>query len=282
MEPASVDLGNLSIAASVSGDPSWPALLLLHGWPHSRAVYDAVLDRLGERLFVVAVDLPDVGESIGAPLSAEKTVLAGVVLDAAGRLGAHKPVVCGFDVGGMIAFAAARDHGGRIAGAVVANTVVPGIEPWSVIIADPRIWHFAFHAVPNLPETLVAGRERAYFDFFIDILSKDSTRVPDALREAFVRAYRRPEALKTGFDWYRALPEDARTNSRHKRIDTPILYLRGDADAAKIEDYVEGFRTAGAQDVSSQIIPDCGEFLPQEAPDAFVAEVLRFCAANRV
>jgi pimeloyl-ACP methyl ester carboxylesterase len=135
----------------------------------------------------VALDLPEIGDSRGAPASSEKTVLADIALTAAEGAGARDIVVAGLDVGGMIAFAAARDHGARLSGAIVMNTVIPGLEPWSEIISDPRIWHFAFHALPDLPETLVRGHERLYFDFFTDFLSGDPKRISDELRTQFVR-----------------------------------------------------------------------------------------------
>ena len=201
-------VGQLSLAASVAGDASRPALLLLHGWPHSRALYDGVIEPLSADFFVLAVDLPDVGEWRGSLASAEKAELADIMLAAAESAGAQNIIITGVDVGGMIAFAAARDHGARIAAAIVINTVIPGIEPWSKIIADPRIWHFAFHAIPDLPELLVTGHERVYFDFFHNALSGDPKRIPDALRAQFVGAYQRREALGAGFDWYRAMSKD--------------------------------------------------------------------------
>jgi hypothetical protein len=36
------------------------------------------------------------------------------------------------------------------------------------VLANPYIWHFAFHAIPGLPERLVQGNQRAYFDYFFD------------------------------------------------------------------------------------------------------------------
>ena len=39
------------------------------------------------------------------------------------------------------------------------NTVVPGLGPWEDLLANPRVWHFALHQIPGLPETLVSGRE---------------------------------------------------------------------------------------------------------------------------
>jgi pimeloyl-ACP methyl ester carboxylesterase len=265
-----LDTPAAGVAASVAGEPDKPALVLLHGWPQSRALYDSVLEALSSDFFVLAMDLPGIGESRGAPPTGEKTVLADIVLTAAENAGAHDIIVAGLDVGGMIAFAAARDHGPHVAGAVVMNTVIPGVEPWSKVIADPRIWHFAFHAVPELPELLVRGHEPAYFDFFHNFLAADPRRIPEAKRAAFAHAYAHPEALKTGFDWYRAMAKDAEHNAEPADISTPLLYARGDADGRSIEPYIQGLNAAGATNIDSHVIVDSGELLPLEAPEAFI------------
>ncbi|MBZ9720051.1 alpha/beta hydrolase [Mesorhizobium sp. M7A.F.Ca.CA.001.09.2.1] len=270
-----LEAGDMQLAVSTAGDPRRPALILLHGWPHSRKIYDGVLDELGTRYFTLAFDLPEIGESRGTPPSAEKKVLADIVISAAEALGAKSIVVAGFDVGGMIAFAAARHHGGRIVGAVPMNTVIPGLHPWTKVVANPSIWHFAFHAVPELPELLVTGHQRAYFDFFFDLLAGRPEALTNEMRETLTQAYARPEALKAGFDWYRAFKQDAEANAP-ARIEVPILYIRGDADFGSIDDYLEGLRMSGAKNLQGHMIANCGEFLPIEAPAEFVKALVEF------
>jgi pimeloyl-ACP methyl ester carboxylesterase len=269
-EAITLRVQSLSIEASVAGASDKPGLVLLHGWPHSRALYDGVIDALGRDFFVLAMDLPAIGGSRGAPPSAEKSVLADIILAAAERAEACDITLAGLDVGGMVAFAAARDHGSRLERAIVMNTAVPGLDPWDKLLADPRIWHFAFHAIRDLPETLVHGRERAYFDFFHNILAGDPKKISEPLRETFADAYRRPEALKAGFDWYRAMAQDAKHNATPKRITTPILYVRGDADKRPIEPYLEGLKRAGAANLASHVMPNTGELAPVEASEAFI------------
>ncbi|TIQ36293.1 MAG: alpha/beta hydrolase [Mesorhizobium sp.] len=277
-ERVTIPVGRLNIAASRAGDAKKPALILLHGWPHSRALYDGVLDALSVNFYVLAPDLPNIGDSNGAPSSAEKTVLADVVLKAAESADAHDILIAGLDVGGMVAFAAARDHSERIEAAVVMNTVIPGLDPWEKLLADPRVWHFAFHKVADLPETLVTGRERAYFDFFHDVLAGEARRIPEALRADFANAYSRPEALKSGFDWYRAMTADACRNAKPTGIEKPLLYMRGDADKRPIEPYLEGLKAAGVSNVHSRIIEGSGELLPIEAPAEFIQALRDFRA----
>jgi pimeloyl-ACP methyl ester carboxylesterase len=266
--------------ALTAGSVHEPALILLHGWPQSSAVFEPVVDRLGNDFFVLAFDLPGIGQSSARAASALKTDIAATILDAAESLGAGSILIAGLDVGGMVAFAAARDHAARIKGAVVMNTVVPGLDPWDQLLADPRVWHFAFHLIPDLPETLVAGRERSYFDFFFDFLSGRKDALSDGVREQLTNAYRTREALKAGFDWYRGMPGDAEHNAVNQAIDTPLLYIRGDADQRPIDPYLEGFSKAGVRNLHCQMIEGAGEFLAHEKPDAFVGALRDFASSE--
>jgi len=275
-----VEVGGVTLACRTAGSTDRPSWILLHGWPHSSALYDGVINELARDAHVLAFDLPGVGASRGEPESGEKHVLADLVLSAAEKLGAKSIALAGLDVGGMIAFAAARWHAHRLVAAVVMNTVIPGLEPWSQIITDPRIWHFAFHNVPELPEAMVAGRERRYFDFFFDFLAGDKAALTDALRREMTQAYARPESLHAGFEWYRTMAADAKRNAASGRIELPLLYLRGDADGRKIDDYLDGLRAAGAVNLTGETIEGSGEYLPVEAPERFV-EALRTFRLSR-
>jgi pimeloyl-ACP methyl ester carboxylesterase len=271
-----IEYRGLTLGFLEAGDSSKPGIVLLHGWPQSKEVYEGVVDELASDHFVLAFDLPAIGDSRGAPHSAEKKELAEILIGAAERAGARSPAIVGFDVGGMIAHAAARDHAQRISAAIVMNTVIPGIEPWSKVLANPLVWHFAFHAIPRLPELLVAGHQREYFDFFVDALSGRKEAISERYRALFARAYERPEALEAGFDWYRAMPADAERNAQPKQIDVGILYARGDADGRSPDEYVRGLREKGGQRVSSCVLAGSGEFAPLEAREAFIHEVRAF------
>jgi pimeloyl-ACP methyl ester carboxylesterase len=71
-----VTSNGLSLAYRLSGDPSKPCLILLHGWPQTSLAWESALDELGKDHFALAFDLPDVGGSRGAPALSEKTCSA--------------------------------------------------------------------------------------------------------------------------------------------------------------------------------------------------------------
>ena len=123
---------------------------------------------------------------------------------------------------------------------------------------------------------MVQGRQRPYFDYFSDLLAGVSEAVTEQYRQRFAQAYARPEALKAGFDWYRALPADAKHNARPTAIETPLLYLRGDADGRSPDDYAPGLRRAGVRNLATAVLRGCGEFAPLEAPQAFVEALMQF------
>jgi pimeloyl-ACP methyl ester carboxylesterase len=111
----------------------------------------------------------------------------------------------GHDVGGQIVYAYLHAYPDDLRAAVIMNVAVPGVEPWSEVIRNPYIWHFGFHAVPNLPELLVQGHQAEYFGYFYDTIAARPGAVHPRARQIYVEAYARPEALRTGFEWYRAL-----------------------------------------------------------------------------
>ncbi|WP_434723718.1 alpha/beta fold hydrolase [Mesorhizobium sp. RIZ17] len=278
MQTHAVEVEGMAIAIREAGPFDAPGLLLLHGWPQSSYAFEAIIDRLAENQRVVAPDLPGIGSSHGAPETGEKTHLARLMKGLIGACGLRQVIVAGHDVGGQIAFALLRDEPEALSGAAIMDVVIPGVAPWEEVIRNPHIWHFAFHAIPALPEMLVSGHERAYFDFFFDILSKEKSAIPAEARDIYAKAYSRPESLKAGFDWYRAFAADAKINSAPPRapIATPVLYLRGSAETGDIADYLEGLRSAGLSRVEGDIIADSGHFAAEENPEALAARLARF------
>ncbi len=271
-----VEIEGLSIHVLDGGKQDGPNLFFLHGWPEDWSAVQAVMEQLSSTAHVTAIDLPGIGGSTTPPSSNDKRSIAKIIHSLIHHLGLQNVTLIGQDVGGMIAYAYLRAFPGELARAVIMNVAVPGIDPWSEVVRNPYIWHFAFHNVPNLPETLVTGHEIPYFAFFYEAISAHPGAVSEQARARYLEAYSRPEALHTGFEWYRAFGQDERDNQRDKGnpVDTPVLYLRGSAESGKIEDYLSGFRAAGLHSIQGRIIPECGHYAFDEQPET-VAAILR-------
>lgn len=257
-----------SVGVVEAGDPAARDVVLLHGWPQTARSWADVMTTGAGQAHLVAVDLPGVASSTGAHSDGTTADLAAAVHEVVDELGLDDPVVVGHDLGGMVTYAYLRAF--TPSSAAILDVVIPGVEPWTAVHANPYIWHFRFHAVADLPETLVAGRERAYFDWFFDTLSPDPTTITDDARSVHADGYATPSALRAGFDWYRAFDRDAEhhTGLAGRPCPTTLLYLRGEHERGDITAYVEGFLAAGVADARGAVIPGAGHFAPDDAPGA--------------
>ena len=98
-------------------------LLLLHGFPHDRALWAPQRPALAARARVIAPDLRGFGAS--AALGSPPVTMDGHADDVAALLDAlsiERAIVGGLSMGGYIAFALWRRHRARVAGLVLADT----------------------------------------------------------------------------------------------------------------------------------------------------------------
>ena len=280
-----VRAGALDVHVVEGGSTDDPSILFLHGWPQDASAFTRVMEALADEAHVVAIDLPGIGGTPTEAPAGDKLTLARCVRTIARALSLQEVTLFGHDAGGQIVYAYLHAFPDELRAAVIANVAIPGVLPWPEIEHDPRIWHFNFHAVPELPEAVVAGRERRYFDWFFERLSARPQGVPDEARARYARAYARPTALHAGFGWYRAFPQDKQDNLavRGRRVATPVLYLRGDAaPGATLEQYVAGLRDGGLARVRGQKIAGSGHFVADEQPEALADALRTFLRSDEV
>ncbi len=266
----SFDFGTVHIAESGAADG--PVVLFLHGWPQTWQAFERIMLAAGNSARTIAIDLPGVGESRAKLSDGRKSTIADAVRQIVSRMGLTQVTLVGHDVGGQVVFAYLTRYAQELAGAVIMDVVIPGIPPWESVIHNPHVWRFAFHNVPDLPEHLVSKHQAEYFDYFFNILAKNPDAIDARARRAYAGAYGKADALKTGFDWYRAFEADAKENiaftQARTAIRTPILYIRGNHESGNIDEYDHGLRTAGLTNLRTAVVADSGHFSPEEAPSA--------------
>lgn len=173
----------VSIHVVEAGTSGAPVVMFVHGWPESSAAFERVMRLLRDRAHVFALDLPGIGGSTAAPRTGDKRTLARYVRGVIGALALERVTLVGHDVGGQIVYAFLHAFPTDLQRAVIMNVAVPGVAPWTEIKRNPAIWHFAFHTIPDLPETLVSGRQATYFAYFFDRLSASPAGVSAGARE---------------------------------------------------------------------------------------------------
>jgi pimeloyl-ACP methyl ester carboxylesterase len=147
---------------------------------------------------------------------------------------------------------------------------------------DGPIWHFDFHANPDIAVYLTHGRERWYITRVFD----DLTYQPDAITQndldLYARAFEAPGAMRALCEIYR-LDHDAafhRTDiDANGKLTVPVLASGGGAQtlAAKYAPMCEKV----ALDVTGHLVPDAGHWVAEENPDYFCRMFIEFDSSAR-
>ncbi|BAL24290.1 alpha/beta fold hydrolase [Azoarcus sp. KH32C] len=269
------DLGDVRLHY-VSGG-SGPAMVFLHGWPQTWYMWRDVLPGMMQRYRVVAVDLRGLGESSRPSGGYDtKTVAQDVWRLMHDILGEDSFHVVGHDWGGPVAFALAAQHRDAVRAMAIFDAPVPG--DGSPLTGIAR-WHFGFHGEPDLPEAMVAGRE----DVYLRHMYRKGGARPDAIAEEaqreYLRTYTQPGAMRAGFNYYRAMAQDARDNRaflQQGKLPMPILVYGGGAPNVGRGYFVMDSWQRVASDVRGGVAEGCGHWIPEERPAWVVERLLEF------
>jgi pimeloyl-ACP methyl ester carboxylesterase len=261
-----------------SGSP----VVLLHGWPQTWYEWRLVMPRLAERFTVISPDLRGLGDS-SRPLTGydKRTVANDVWRLMTETLGHRTFHLVGHDWGGPTAYALAASRPEAVTKLAIVDVVIPG--DGGDFSQGGRRWHHQFHITPDLPEALITGRERLYLQWFYQTFAYKPGAIDDAALDEFVRTYSQPGALRAGFNYYRTMAEDAKVNAAQLatgfRLPMPVLgvggavsYPHGRGRGADVEASMRRVAT----DVRGAVIPECGHFVPEEAPEALSHLLLDF------
>ena len=119
-------IDGLSIFYREAGDPSRPALVLLHGFPSSSVMFRDLIPRLSDRFYLIAPDYPGFGRSDTPPPSAFSYTfdhLAEIVDRFLMQRGIERYALYLQDYGGPIGFRLALAHPERVAALIIQNAV---------------------------------------------------------------------------------------------------------------------------------------------------------------
>jgi len=275
------DVSGSSLHVVEAGDPQAAPVLLLHGWPQSWRTWRDVMEVGAQHARMIAIDLPGIGGSSGAATRGSKREIATVVHELIAALRLEDVTLVGHDVGGVVAYSYLRSFD-DVARVVILNTAIPGLDPWDAVVTNPFVWHIAFHGIPELPELLVQGRQRRYFDYFYDLLAPRPGAITAEAREEYALAYASDAALSTGFNWYRAFGKDARDHQAmaDQPVTASLLYLHGDHEFGDVEATVAGLRAVNVERLEYAVLPNAGHFAQEDAPRAVWEQIARFAGLS--
>jgi len=199
-------------------------------------------------------------------------------------LGHRRFALYGTDVGMPIAYALAADHPERVDRLVVSEAPLPGISPSPPLFLPPvlnaRLWHLAFNQLPVINEQLVTGREDIFFGAEFDASAGTHKLPADAVKYYIDTLAADPDHLRGSFEFYRAIPTTSAQNDKRKerRLTLPVLGMGG---AESSGEGVGNTMKLVSDDVQSLVIPGCGHWVAEQAPEELLAALTAFLAPYR-
>jgi len=282
-----VPVGNRLEIAAVTGG-SGPPLLLLHGYPETRACWRKIAPALAERFTVVASDLRGYGASSKPPGGGDhaayaKRTMAEDQIGLMRALGFERFRLVGHDRGGRVAHRLALDHP-----EAVERLAVLDICPTATMYAATSqafataYYHWFFLIQPaDFPERMIANDTNHFIRHTLASWCRTDDAFDEPILRHYVEAYFDPMAIHGACEDYRAgatidLAHDAESDRAGRKITTPMLALWGARGiVGRTFDVLATWREKSAASVTGHAL-DCGHFLPEEAPEATLAALLEF------
>jgi len=266
-----------------------PALLLIHGYPQTGAMWHKVAAQLAERFTVICPDLRGYGasdkpESDETHLAYSKRAMAADMAALMTALGHERFQVAGHDRGARVTHRLCLDHSERVIRASLLD-IVPTRTFFREAdhAAAHAYYHWYFLAQPYpLPETLIGADPVAYLRAKTGEWSAgDSSKFDPAAQAEYEAAFSTIEVVHASCEDYRAaasidLEHDEADLDR--KIECPLLVLWGKkAPMERHFDVLDTWRDRARAPQGFAI--DSGHFLAEENPEATLAAFLDFFEA---
>ncbi|WP_258604512.1 alpha/beta fold hydrolase [Mesorhizobium sp. AR10] len=166
-------------------------VVLLHGFPEINYAWRNQIPVLGELYRIIAPDLRGYGETDKPAGGYDKRTMARDLVAPLDGLGLGKIALVGHDRGARVATRFAKDYPERVDRLVVMDNVPTRIVAREINAEIAKAhWFFLFHLVPDLPETLIAGKEEQWLRWFFSDWAYDPAAISGDAFDTYVRLSR--------------------------------------------------------------------------------------------
>lgn len=266
-----------------------PALLLLHGYPQTHVMWSALAPQLAQHFFVVCPDLRGYGDSskpVGLPdhSNYSKRAMAKDMVEVMQHLGYTEFFVAGHDRGARVTHRMALDYPRQVKAACVMD-IAPTHHMFKTTNQNfaTAYYHWFFLIQPDgLPEKMIGADPAYYLKEKLRRWAAPGAQFDPQCVAEYVRCFSAPEAIHASCEDYRAAASidlEHDEADMHLQVECPLLVLWGDKGFVnRTYDVLEVWKSR-APKAQGKTLP-CGHFLPEEAPEETLRELLQFFGAT--
>ena len=289
--PSGIELDVVDVGPG-NGVSDAPVLIFLHGFPESHRTWRHQIAHFSDRFRCIAPDQRGYRGSSTPQDVASYTPdkLIGDVFQLADALGVGQFTIIGHDWGGAIAWGTALGGqvNGRVTRAVMANAPHPAIFQ-KLLYLDPaqRAASQYIRAFRD-PENDDLVRENGLVGILLKAVKWDRpSTMEQEERDALLKDWSNPDTAIAMLNWYRGSPIDVPPMDAPfelpadyqplalPNLTIPTLVIWAMDDLALPASNLVGL-DAIIDDLTLVQVPDCGHFVPWEAPEQFNAALEDF------
>jgi pimeloyl-ACP methyl ester carboxylesterase len=265
-------------------------LLLLHGTPKTNFYWAKILPLLTPYFTVVAPDLRGFGYTDKPPAEEGYDSLTNAkdMAELMTFLGHETFHVHGEDRGAEFAYALAASERERVKTLSFCEMLLSGegLEEWSNFTPDNIssqfrqqgvwVWHIPFFWIPHLPEMLITGKEREFWEFWIKAETWNPNAITDEAIAEWTARLAAPGGLRGCLETYRAGLKNARINKelKKKKLTLPIMTIGApEFFGPLVEDQMRKVSTGVER---AFVFEECGHSLSWEAEDRLATQLRAF------
>ena len=276
--------GPVEISYLIGGNG--PPLLLLHGFPQTKAIWSQVAPELAKRFTVVASDLRGYGSSSKPHGKSDHSTYSKRSMAAdqhalMASLGFDQFFLLGHDRGGRVSHRLAMDFPDSVLRLMVLD-ISPTLKMYDNTTMEfaKGYWHWFFLIQPEpVPETLIGANPEYWLKNHMGRHAGTGIFTPDRWAE-YLAGASHPESMHAMCEDYRAaatidLIHDREDRAAGKKLKMPLKVLWGEHGLVNkcfkpIDDWKEV-----AVEVAGRAVPS-GHYIPEEIPDQLLVEVKEF------
>jgi epoxide hydrolase 4 len=258
-------------------------VILLHGFPEFWYSWRYQIPALARYFKVVVPDLRGYNDSDKPSTGYDLETLTDDIRCLITQLGYTRAHVVGHDMGGAIAWNLAQKFPSSIDRLGILNAPHPQRFLRSLpsnLDQLQRSWYMLAFQLPLLPEWLIQNNLR---EFIVGAFRDQAVRKGVFTAEhanLYAAALRKPGAIGAALNYYRQILTPAAWLQSWLKSPTLVqsrtLVLWGEGDAFLSRSLINDLEKLVAAPFALKLVPDCGHWIQQEAPQTVNRELLAF------
>jgi pimeloyl-ACP methyl ester carboxylesterase len=256
-------------------------LVLVHGVPKTWYYWHRIIPILSEFYTVIAPDVRGFGDSFRPKDGYDMETIADDIVALVSDLGFDTFRLAGEDWGAAFSYAIAAKYPEKVLKLSYGEMLLPGygLEEWSNLSANNVnsnhfLWHVNFFHVRDIPEMLITGRERLFWETWMKNETYDPAAItPDCVDE-WARTSSAPGGLRAIFEVYRETFKNIEDDTRwaETKLTMPVLAVGSEYFIGK---EVKNQMDRVADNVK-YVQLDCGHSMALERPRQLADHLIEF------